>query len=152
MKKMGVWVLAVSLLTLTGCATTQRRPDTTHLQMRIGQLEQEVNQRDSAIQSLEQEIKTLSYEVERLRSQAAKAQTTQKAVAASEDKKNLIRVPVAVDKVQSALKNSGHYQGKIDGKAGAQTEAAISAFQKDKGLKIDGVVGQQTWTELEKHL
>lgn len=37
-----------------------------------------------------------------------------------------------------------------DGKFGAKTEAAVKAFQKDHGLKVDGIVGPMTWDALEK--
>jgi len=54
--------------------------------------------------------------------------------------------------IQTALKNSGFYKGKIDGKEGPQTKRAIKAFQKAKGLNPDGVVGPKTWEELNKFL
>lgn len=37
-----------------------------------------------------------------------------------------------------------------DGKFGAKTEAAVKAFQKDRGLKADGIVGTATWDEIDK--
>lgn len=36
----------------------------------------------------------------------------------------------------------------IDGKFGPATEAAVKRFQSEKGLLVDGVVGQNTWTTL----
>lgn len=56
-----------------------------------------------------------------------------------------IRVPVPVRTVQSALKEAGYYKGSVDGKVGKQTIAAITAFQRDQGIKADGIVGRQTW-------
>jgi peptidoglycan hydrolase-like protein with peptidoglycan-binding domain len=44
-----------------------------------------------------------------------------------------------------------NYRGvkvKVDGKFAAQTEAAVKRFQKTHKLKVDGVVGPQTWEEL----
>jgi murein L,D-transpeptidase YcbB/YkuD len=54
--------------------------------------------------------------------------------------------------IQIALQKVGFYKGKIDGKISPQTKEAIREFQKSKGLKPDGVVGQKTWKELEKYL
>ena len=36
----------------------------------------------------------------------------------------------------------------VDGIFGAQTEAAVNAFQQSKGLAADGIVGPQTWPKL----
>lgn len=46
--------------------------------------------------------------------------------------------------VQQDLKVLGYFDGTIDGIAGEITEAAISAFQKDAGIEIDGIFGPQT--------
>ena len=54
--------------------------------------------------------------------------------------------------IQRALKNAGFYAGTVDGKIGPKTKKAIEDFQKAKGLKADGKVGQKTWAELEKYL
>ncbi len=54
--------------------------------------------------------------------------------------------------IQIALQKAGFYKGKIDGKIGPQAKEAIKSFQKAKGLRIDGTVGIQTWTELNSYL
>ena len=54
--------------------------------------------------------------------------------------------------IQTALKNAGLYQGKIDGKLGPGTKRAISEFQTKNGLKADGKVGPKTWAALEPFL
>ena len=63
-----------------------------------------------------------------------------------------------VTKVQKFLKfsqeakdhfnSNGYYFGEIDGNFGADTEVAVKAFQKDRKIPVDGVIGPQTWTDL----
>ncbi|HEX3034718.1 MAG TPA: peptidoglycan-binding domain-containing protein, partial [Thermodesulfobacteriota bacterium] len=53
-----------------------------------------------------------------------------------------------VTKIQEELKSLGFYKGPIDGDFGGGTEAAVKAFQKSKGLDIDGKVGPNTWKVL----
>lgn len=36
----------------------------------------------------------------------------------------------------------------VDGIFGAKTKQAVMAFQKDKGLNIDGIIGKNTWNKL----
>jgi peptidoglycan LD-endopeptidase CwlK len=47
-----------------------------------------------------------------------------------------------VERIQRALKV------KVDGVFGKQTEAAVKAYQKRKGLTADGIVGPKTWNML----
>ncbi|MBP3452604.1 MAG: peptidoglycan-binding protein [Clostridia bacterium] len=49
-----------------------------------------------------------------------------------------------VKKLQQALQNKGHYNGKIDGIYGSGTTAAVKAFQKKHGLSRDGIAGKVT--------
>lgn len=53
-----------------------------------------------------------------------------------------------VTKLQKLLKSRGLYQGPIDGKFGPMTRNAVRAYQKQNGLVVDGIVGQQTWGSL----
>jgi peptidoglycan hydrolase-like protein with peptidoglycan-binding domain len=35
--------------------------------------------------------------------------------------------------------------GAVDGDFGPKTEAAVKAYQQDRGVQADGIVGDQTW-------
>lgn len=49
-----------------------------------------------------------------------------------------------VKALQTALKNMGLYADSIDGKFGPNTRAAVMAFQRKKGISVDGIVGPNT--------
>lgn len=54
----------------------------------------------------------------------------------------------SVKKLQMKLAAAGYSPGKIDGIFGSRTEAAVLAFQKNRGLVQDGIVGSRTWAAL----
>jgi peptidoglycan hydrolase-like protein with peptidoglycan-binding domain len=56
----------------------------------------------------------------------------------------------AVRQLQEALKEAGHDPGPIDGDFGPATEAAVRAFQQEKGIAVDGVVGDITWLNIDE--
>ncbi|ADU31911.1 L,D-transpeptidase family protein [Evansella cellulosilytica] len=56
----------------------------------------------------------------------------------------------AVRDLQEKLTNQGYHLGSIDGIFGPATENAVRKFQRDRGLTIDGIVGQNTLQALEK--
>jgi cell wall-associated NlpC family hydrolase len=53
-----------------------------------------------------------------------------------------------VAQIQSQLNALGYTAGTADGDFGAITTAAVVAFQKDRGLEADGVVGAATYRSL----
>ncbi|HEX3468307.1 MAG TPA: peptidoglycan-binding protein [Candidatus Elarobacter sp.] len=50
-----------------------------------------------------------------------------------------------VSRLQHGLTVVGTYAGAIDGDFGPQTAAAVRAYQTQRGIGVDGVVGDQTW-------
>ncbi len=58
----------------------------------------------------------------------------------------------AVRELQTMLLKLGYDLGPcgIDGDFGKSTDAAVRSFQSDHWLTVDGVVGKNTWAELEK--
>ncbi|NLZ52038.1 MAG: peptidoglycan-binding protein [Thermoanaerobacteraceae bacterium] len=55
-----------------------------------------------------------------------------------------------VRELQSKLESLGYDVGPIDGIFGPLTEKAVRKFQKDNGLVVDGIVGQETFAALER--
>lgn len=49
--------------------------------------------------------------------------------------------------IQSRLRNRGWTIG-VDGQFGPQTDRVVKAFQADKRLTVDGIVGRDTWNAL----
>ena len=49
-----------------------------------------------------------------------------------------------VSAIQTKLRESGYYNGKIDGIFGSGTKNALISFQKDNGLTADGIAGSKT--------
>jgi Putative peptidoglycan binding domain len=54
--------------------------------------------------------------------------------------------------VQAALTDLGYSPGPVDGIDGPKTKAAVTAYQKAKGLGVDGVAGPQTKAALSADL
>lgn len=57
-----------------------------------------------------------------------------------------------VKALQTELTKQGYLNDVIDGEFGPKTLAAVKAFQKAKGLVVDGLVGKKTWTALFSNL
>lgn len=53
-----------------------------------------------------------------------------------------------VERVQEALKQSGHYKGPIDGKYDADVKTAVEAYQKANNMEADGVAGAATMDKM----
>ena len=56
----------------------------------------------------------------------------------------------SVKTIQKFLKRLGIYKGKIGGHYKTRTRAAVKAFQKKYGLKVDGYFGQECLAKYNK--
>ena len=56
----------------------------------------------------------------------------------------------AVRDLQEALKALGFDPGPVDGFFGMATEVAVKAFQHQRGIAVDGVVGKVTWINIDE--
>jgi peptidoglycan hydrolase-like protein with peptidoglycan-binding domain len=56
----------------------------------------------------------------------------------------------AVRDLQQAMKALGHDPGPIDGVFGNATESAVKAFQREREIPADGVVGEVTWINIDE--
>jgi peptidoglycan hydrolase-like protein with peptidoglycan-binding domain len=54
----------------------------------------------------------------------------------------------AVKQLQERLSAAGFSPGAADGEFGPKTRSAVEAFQRSRGLEVDGVAGQDTWAAL----
>jgi N-acetylmuramoyl-L-alanine amidase len=55
-----------------------------------------------------------------------------------------------VKDLQKKLTQLGYQLGKVDGLYGKSTAAAVTRFQKNRGLKADGIAGEKTIKELKR--
>lgn len=53
--------------------------------------------------------------------------------------------------MQTKLKEYGYHKGKIDGNFGQNTLVSVTNFQRGVGIKADGVVGPQTWSQITNY-
>jgi len=50
-----------------------------------------------------------------------------------------------IEHLQSRLKEMGYYKGDITGRFGPKTKSAVRKFQKDCGMKTNGIVDRNFW-------
>lgn len=55
-----------------------------------------------------------------------------------------------VREMQAKLVQLGYVLGPLDGKFGPKTESAVRKFQQDHGLKVDGIAGPKTISEIKR--
>jgi peptidoglycan hydrolase-like protein with peptidoglycan-binding domain len=124
-KVYGVLAAMVLVVAASGCATTS---------------------------SVENRVQVLENKVQTLENQIVVPETTGESFGTREDISSASVETMTKKHIQEALKNAGYYDGTVDGKIGPKTRTAIKQFQKDMGLKADGVAGKKTKEKLLKYL
>ena len=143
---------------VTGCATTQNKAtQQDQVQTRVTELEKKIEEKDAEIVDLQYAVKDLSSRVDAVKASAMAEppmapESADTVVRGGSNGNDMIRVAAAPEKVQAALKAAGVYNGKVDGRIGPATRAAVVAFQRSQGLKADGIVGRRTWDALKTYL
>lgn len=142
------------VLGVSGCATTQNKASQQdQMQTRVVELEKKLEEKDAEIVDLQYAVKDLSSRVDASKAPAVAEPFVPAAESvAVKGGNDIIRVAVAPENVQAALKAAGFYNGKVDGKIGAGTRAAVIQFQRSQGLNADGVIGPKTWDVLKTYL
>jgi len=134
-----VLMIVFATIFLSGCATMGKKHD-----MEIQQLQSRVNSLELELERKNHEIASLENELEARTSRSVKGAPVEEVFSES--------TKLSKKEIQEALKGAGFYDGPVDGKIGPKTKDAIIAFQKENGLKADGVVGRKTSSELRKYL
>ena len=154
MKKYLLLFVGLSLL-FSGCATSQgHKAAVDDLNSRVNVLENDLERKDRELADLQNRVNDLNKKlVEKDKTiQTLSPRPPSRKTGSTEDHLGVIRVPVSVEDLQTALKNAGFYKGNIDGKLGPNTISAISEFQKSQGLTADSIVGKKTWEALQGSL
>jgi murein L,D-transpeptidase YcbB/YkuD len=135
-------LVGMAVVCLSGCASGKTSQALQRLQSQVGLLDQRVSQleRTGGTWQASEILPEPAMEP------APTAATGAKPAAGAS--KSAAPLKPSTREIQQALKNSGFYQGSIDGKIGPLTREAIKEFQRVHGLKDDGVVGKQTWAQL----
>ena len=146
-------MLMVGLIALSGCASRKTGKKVDTLQAQMNAMTDELVRLDQSLQDTRAAVQA----------QEGGAGVSKASVSSSEGEGSgsaaaggMYRTPGGFEipsvNIQKALKKAGYYNGAVDGKVGPGTRDAIAAFQKDNGLKADGVCGRGTWAKLKSYL
>lgn len=137
-----VCIIAVFAISLAGCITVRKNDlERQGLKNQIQALEVQLQEKDREITNLRESLTKEIREKEETNKKVSEA----KVIGEVKSRPN-------VRQIQIALKNAGYDPGRIDGKMGKKTREAIKAFQKAKGLAVDGKMGNLTWNLLRDYL
>lgn len=106
--------------------------------------EESVEEMKTQIETLESENEELQAQIEELKAVIAELEEPETEIETEVETESIPSViytdKATVKVVQESLNKAGHNCGTPDGIAGAKTEEAISAYQKEKGISVNGVI------------
>ena len=147
--RLTMMVLMVGLVAFSGCASRKTGKKVDTMQAQINAMTDERVRLDQSLQDTRAALQT----------QEGKGGVSESGAVSSGEGAvvgGMYRTPSGFEipsvNIQKALKKAGYYNGALDGKVGPGTRDAIAAFQKDNGLKADGVCGRGTWAKLKSYL
>lgn len=165
-KNLWAGILVVVVSVSAGCASTRPAASNNQLQIKVAQLERKLDDKEMEITTLTKRLDALEDDFDTMEpytvSEPAVTYYSESIPAIRKggqsssssglkDDEAIIRVSAKTVTVQKALQKAGYYTGALDGKIGAGTKSAIVNFQKDNGLKADGLVGRKTWDLLKTY-
>jgi len=141
--------LMIGLIALSGCASRKTGKKVDTIQAQVNAMTDELVRLDQSLQDTRAALQL----------QEGKGGVSESGSVSSGEGASvggMYRTPSGFEipsvNIQKALKKAGYYNGAVDGKVGPGTRDAIAAFQKDNGLKADGVCGRGTWAKLKSYL
>ncbi len=147
MKKVLCWAVLLCVA-FSGCASARsRKAAESDLSAKVSVLEKQLVKIEGEHEQLIDAVRTQAREQKEIKQLLGGRQ-----VSSSPAKQTLTFNNASKKDIQTALKNAGYYDGEIDGKIGPKTSAAIMKFQEENDLKVDGVVGKETWELLSAYL
>ncbi len=144
-----VSLFLTGVLFLSGCATTRAKRDaTTDLQSQVTELQSQLQGKDQEIQELQARLESYERAIQSTPTYAGH-KAGRPLAGSNISTSSLIRVSgVSVKDLQQALVRAGLDPGPVDGRMGKRTKAAIKEFQRSHHLRVDGIVGEKTWSLL----
>ena len=143
-------VLVAAIGMVSGCAGGRTRQDMARLQSQVGLLEERVGQLERG--GMGSSSMASPGEMAAWSGTAVSGTGAAKSPSTGSKASSPVSGKPSTREIQQALKNSGFYQGALDGKMGPKTHNAVKEFQRVHGLNDDGVVGKQTWAKLRSYL
>lgn len=128
------------LITVTGCISM---PQNKSLERKVDELELRIEELGG--KKTQHKGKVISKKIEAQK----ETEEAMESMDESDVESDVIGFP-SNEEIQNALKNAGFYNGKIDGQIGSETRKAIKEFQRQNDLRVDGIIGRNTWETLGK--